>query len=47
VPFFFEEHENATKYSVILEDLKSQLSEKQLEGLAFRNALNFLKRIWR
>ena len=46
VPFFFEEHENATKYSVILEELKTQLSEKQLEGLAFRNALNFLKRIW-
>lgn len=45
-PFFFPEHENAGKYPEILRDLQERLTSAQINGLAFKNALGFLERIW-
>jgi membrane dipeptidase len=46
IPFYFPLAENAGKYNSILESLESDLSEKQLKGLAFENALNFYQNLW-
>ncbi|MFT4856392.1 MAG: membrane dipeptidase [Algoriphagus sp.] len=46
IPFYFPLAENAGKYNSILESLESDLSEKQLKGLAFQNALNFYQNLW-
>ncbi|WP_299984527.1 membrane dipeptidase [uncultured Pontibacter sp.] len=47
VPFYFPEHEQAgTSYSFLLERLQNHLSEEQLAKLAYKNAQNFINRIW-
>lgn len=43
---YWEQHQDASKYPAILQRLGSDLSTKQLEGLAFRNALTFIDKIW-
>lgn len=46
-PFYNQQYANAgISYSYILNNLKSNLSPEQLEKLSYRNAQNFLERIW-
>ena len=47
VPFFFKEHENASKYQLVLNSLKKTLNEEEIKALAFKNALEFISRIWK
>jgi membrane dipeptidase len=46
-PFYYKEHEQAgSSYNYILNKLQTQLSKEQLEKLAYRNAQQFIERIW-
>ncbi|MHC4945513.1 MAG: DUF2238 domain-containing protein, partial [Planctomycetota bacterium] len=47
MPFFFEEHEDAGRFPSILRSLNDLLDKDGLIALAYRNALEFLERIWR
>jgi membrane dipeptidase len=46
VPFYHPEHEHAGKYPEILSGLEGSFEPDVLEGLAWRNALRFIERIW-
>lgn len=47
VPFYFKEHENATRYAGILGALQAGgMEESQLRKLAYENAFNFIMRNW-
>jgi microsomal dipeptidase-like Zn-dependent dipeptidase len=43
---YFDEHRNAAQFPAILRALQTNLSEEQIQRLAFVNAYNFLQRIW-
>ncbi|MEP1086649.1 membrane dipeptidase [Algoriphagus sp.] len=44
-PFYFPLAENASKYPSLLESLEDKLSATDLEGLAYRNSLEFYRKI--
>lgn len=45
IPFFFKEHEDASKYPNLLSQLKNRgIHEDQISGLAYKNALEFIQR---
>ena len=47
IPLFFEEHLDASKYPSILNDLRAKgIGEEALQKLCYKNALDFLERIW-
>lgn len=46
VPFYHPGHEHAGRYPAILDELAASFDRDLLEGLAWRNALSFLERIW-
>ncbi|MFQ5674338.1 MAG: dipeptidase [bacterium] len=46
LPFFHPEHENAGKYPEILQALEERMPRAQIAGLAFKNALGFMQRVW-
>ena len=47
IPFYFHEHENATKYAGVLSRLSEKgMDEEQLRKLAFENAQSFMRRLW-
>jgi len=45
-PFFFLEHENATKYKGILSSLNSLLSEDEISAIACNNVISFINRLY-
>jgi microsomal dipeptidase-like Zn-dependent dipeptidase len=45
-PFYFKEHGDASLMPEILEKLSANLSAQQLQGLAYQNAMHFMRRIW-
>lgn len=45
-PIYFPAHENAGCYPTVLDGLRADLSEEQLQNLAFGNALRFLTAVW-
>ncbi len=45
LPFYFPLAENASKYPSLIESLEDKLSATDLEGLAFRNSLEFYRKI--
>ncbi|WP_017730650.1 dipeptidase [Nafulsella turpanensis] len=47
IPFYFQEHENATKYAGILERLGAEgMDEEQLRKISYENAQSFMIRLW-
>lgn len=46
IPYYFPEHEDATKYHAILEQLNAHLSSEQLAGLAHKNVERFIASNW-
>ncbi len=47
VPFFFPEHENASKYPNLLKTLQDKnVDEARLQKLSYQNAIDFMKRFW-
>lgn len=46
IPFYFPLAENAGKYPSLLDRLEIDLTESQLKGLAFENALSFYQKLW-
>lgn len=47
IPFFFPQHENATKYQGILSDLSSSFTDEQLTGIAHANVERFIASNWK
>ncbi|TXE08037.1 dipeptidase [Algoriphagus aquimarinus] len=45
IPFYFPLAENAGKYPSLIESLEDKLSPADLEGLAYRNSLEFYRKI--
>lgn len=45
-PFFHPEHESASCYPSILQNLSKQVSLEVLEGISNKNVINFIHRIW-
>ena len=45
-PLYWPEHRNASRYPAIVQALRAAFSEAQLEKLCYRNAANFIQRIW-
>ncbi len=43
---YHPEHRNASKFPVIVEQLRAHLSKKQLEKLCWRNAQQFIQSLW-
>ncbi len=46
-PYYFPQHEDATKYHGILDQLSSALTANQLEGLAHKNVERFIASNWK
>lgn len=47
IPFYFPLAENSSKYPSLLDHLESDLGEKSLNHLAYENAVNFYKNLWK
>jgi microsomal dipeptidase-like Zn-dependent dipeptidase len=47
VPFYFKEHEDASCYPSILDEVSKQVSPDMIEGIGYRNAMNFLHELWK
>ena len=47
LPFFFPEHENASKYPEINRALKDYISRQDIDALSYGNVLSFLERVWK
>ncbi len=45
-PYYFPEHEDASKYPEILKTLGKRISEKQIEKLACKNVMSFIASNW-
>ncbi len=46
-PFFHKEHDNASLYPSILNELASRVSPDIVEGIAYKNITDFIKRTWK
>ncbi|QCR25121.1 dipeptidase [Pontibacter sp. SGAir0037] len=47
VPFYFKEHEQAgSSYTTLLNRLTQELSDEQLQKLAYKNAQRFIQKLW-
>jgi membrane dipeptidase len=47
IPFYFPLAENSSKYPGLLEHLETDLGDQHLANLAYENALNFYKKLWK
>lgn len=46
IPFYFEEHKDASCYPSILQHVATQVSPDVVEGISSKNAMNYLLKIW-
>lgn len=46
IPFYFDEHQDASRYPSILESISEQVSPNLLKRISFQNAVNYITRIW-
>lgn len=47
IPYYFKEHEQAaTSYHYVLTQLREQLTQEQLEKLAYKNAQHYITQLW-
>lgn len=46
VPFYFEEHKNASRYPLILEQICEQVSPNAIENIASTNVFRFINALW-
>jgi len=46
-PYYFPQHEDASKYPEILSSLKNSLTEEQVDKLAYKNVTNFITSNWK
>jgi membrane dipeptidase len=47
VPFYFKEHEDASRYPSINESISQQVTPGAVEGISSKNVLNYLSEIWK
>ena len=47
MPFFFDAHENSSKYPEINKELRDYISRQDIEALSYGNVLSFLERVWK
>ncbi len=47
IPFYFPQHEDATRYQSILSDLSSSFTDEQLTGIAHANVERFIASNWK
>ena len=46
VPFYFEEHADATRYPAILETISQRVSPDIIEGISSKNVMTYLNKLW-
>jgi microsomal dipeptidase-like Zn-dependent dipeptidase len=46
VPFYFKEHKDSSCYPAIIEQIAQQVSPYLTEEISFKNAMNYLLKIW-
>ena len=46
VPFYFTEHENASRYPSILEAINKQVSPNAIEAISSKNVMRFISGLW-
>lgn len=47
VPFYFEEHADASHYPSILDAISEQVSPDVIEGISSKNAMNYINKLWK
>lgn len=47
VPFYFEEHADASRYPSIIETISHQVSPDIIKGISSKNAMNYLIELWK
>ena len=47
VPFYFDEHGDASRYPSILETSSQQVSSAVIEGISSQNVMNYLTELWK
>ena len=46
IPFYHKEHENSACYQNLNKQIEQQFGEKIMENVSYKNAIDFLKRLW-
>ena len=46
IPFYFPEHDDASRYPSILESISQQVSPDAVAGIGYQNAMNYLNELW-
>jgi microsomal dipeptidase-like Zn-dependent dipeptidase len=47
IPFYFKEHEDASCYPSIIKQISQQVSPNVIEGVSYKNAMNYLIELWK
>ena len=47
IPFYFKEHEDASCYPSILQQVTEQVSSDVVEGISSKNVMNYLRELWK
>ncbi len=47
VPFYFKEHGDASCYPSILETISQQVSPDIIEGISYKNVMNYIMELWK
>lgn len=47
VPFYFEEHKDASRYPSIVESISQRHSPELAQAVAYQNALNYITQLWK
>ena len=47
IPFYFEEHGDASRYPSILNSISEQVSPDAVAGIGYQNVMNYLNKLWK
>ena len=47
IPFYHKEHENSASYVGLNQEIEKQFGQTVVDNISYKNALNFLERLWR
>ncbi len=47
VPYYFKEHEDASRYPAIIESISEQVSPDAIEGVSSKNVMRYLIELWK
>ena len=46
IPFYFKEHENASHYPSIIQQISEQVSPNSIEKISYSNVMDYLTKLW-